>query len=211
MKPETLLVLAVLVPTLFCRAQDTRTTAGSPASNAPSTTPSTPVPVAPPNVDDNTYVIGALDVLTVTVWKEQTLSGGLLVRPDGMISMPLIGDIQASNLTPLQLADQIAVKLKKFIQDPNVTVVISQIHSKVIYMLGEVGKKGPIEMTPEMTLLEAISIAGGPTDYANTKKIYILRSEGGKHVKIPVHYKEAVKGDSSSNLLLKPDDTIVVP
>jgi polysaccharide export outer membrane protein len=169
------------------------------------------VPAAPANVDDNTYVIGALDVLTVTVWKEPTLSGGLLVRPDGMISMPLIGDIQASNLTPLQLADQIAVKLKKFIQDPNVTVVISQIHSKVIYMLGELGKKGPIEMTPEMTLLEAISIAGGPTDYANTKKIYILRSEGGKHVKIPVHYKEAIKGDSSSNLLLKPDDTIVVP
>jgi polysaccharide export outer membrane protein len=78
-------------------------------------------------------------------------------------------------------------------------------------MLGEVAKKGPIEMTPGMTLLEAISIAGGPTDYANTKKIYILRNESGKHVKLPVHYKEALKGDNAYNLALKPDDTIVVP
>jgi polysaccharide export outer membrane protein len=211
MKPLTLLVFAVLVATLCCRAQDTKATAGSPATNLSPTKPSAPVPAAPANVDESTYVIGPLDVLAISVWKEQTLSGGLLVRPDGMISMPLIGDIQASNLTPLQLADQIALKLKKFIQDPNVTVVVSQIHSKVVYMLGEVGRKGPIEMTPEMTLLEAISIAGGPTDYANTKKIYILRSEAGKHIKIPVHYKEALKGDSSFNLLLRPDDTIVVP
>jgi polysaccharide export outer membrane protein len=162
------------------------------------------------DVEDN-YVIGPLDVLTVSVWKEQALSGSLLVRPDGMISMPLVGDIQASNLTPLQLADQISSRLKKFIQDPNVTVVISQIHSKVVYMLGEVGRKGPIEMTPGMTLLEAISIAGGPTDYANTKKIYILRNDGGKHVKLPVHYKQALKGDNTYNVALKPDDTIVVP
>jgi polysaccharide export outer membrane protein len=157
------------------------------------------------------YVIGASDVLTVTVWKEPTLSGSILVRPDGMISLPLLGDVQASGLTPLQLADQIATKLKKFIQDPNVSVVISQIHSKVIYLLGEVGKKGPIEMTPGMTLLEAIASAGGVTDYANTKKIYILRDEAGKHQKIPVHYKEALKGDSTLDLVLKPGDTIVVP
>ena len=160
---------------------------------------------------DDAYVIGPGDVLAIGVWKEQALSGNLLVRPDGMISMALIGEIQASNLTPTQLADQISGKLKKFIQDPNVTVVISQIHSKVVYMLGEIAKKGPIEMTPGMTLLEAISIAGGPTDYANTKKIYILRHDGGKQVKLPVHYKEALKGDSTCNLQLKTDDTIVVP
>jgi polysaccharide export outer membrane protein len=209
MKSGTLLVLVVLVPTLLCRAQDTTTTAGSASAEGPDTAPANSLRVAA-NVDD-TYVIGPLDVLTVTVWKEQTLSGSLLVRPDGMISMPLIGDIQASNLTPLQLANQITLKLKQFIQDPNVTILIGQIHSKVVYLLGEVGKKGPIEMTPEMTLLEAISIGGGPTDYANTKKIYILRSEAGKHVKIAVHYKEALKGDDSCNLPLKPGDTIVVP
>jgi polysaccharide export outer membrane protein len=159
----------------------------------------------------DSYVIGASDVLTITVWKEPTLSGSLLVRPDGMISVPLLGDVQASGLTPLQLAYQIAVKLKKFIQDPNVSVVLTQINSKKVYLLGEVGKKGPMEMTPGMTLLEAIASAGGLTDYANTKKIYILRDDAGKHEKIPVHYKEALKGDSELNLVLKSGDTIVVP
>jgi polysaccharide export outer membrane protein len=145
------------------------------------------------------------------VWKEPTLSGSLLVRPDGMISLPLLGDVQASGMTPLQLADAIEGKLKKFIQDPKVSVVLTQIHSKIIYLLGEVGKKGPVEMTPGMTLLEAISSAGGLTDFANTKKIYILRTEAGAHQKILVHYKEALKGDTNLNLVLEPGDTIVVP
>ena len=89
--------------------------------------------------------------------------------------------------------------------------MVSQIHSKVVYLLGEVEKRGPVEMTPGMTLLNAIASAGGLTDYANTKKIYILRDEAGKHEKIPVHYKEALKGDSEFNLVLEPGDTIVVP
>jgi polysaccharide export outer membrane protein len=179
-------------------------TAAAPANPVP-----TPAPAA--GVAAETYVIGASDVLTVTVWKEPTLSGSILVRPDGMISLPLLGDVQAAGLTPQQLADQITNKLKKFVQDPNVSVVIGQIHSKIVYLLGEVGKKGPIEMTPGMTLLEAIGSAGGLTEYANAKKIYILRDEGGKHLKIPVHYKEALKGDSTLDLALKPGDTIVVP
>ena len=114
-------------------------------------------------------------------------------------------------MTPLQLADQITAKLKKFIQDPNVSVVVGEVHSKVIYLLGEVGKKGPVEMTSGMTLLDAIAAAGGLTDYANAKKMYILRDEAGKHEKILVHYKEALKGDSQFNLILEPGDTIVVP
>jgi polysaccharide export outer membrane protein len=159
----------------------------------------------------DSYVIGASDVLTITVWKEPTLSGSILVRPDGMISLALLGDVEASGLTPLQLADQITTKLKKFIQDPNVSVVISQIHSKVIYLLGEVVKRGPVEMTPGMTLLEAIASAGGLTDFAHSRKIYILRNESGTQQKIPVNYKQALKGNSTLNLALKPGDTIVVP
>jgi len=180
-----------------------------PVQSAP--TPVAPAPPAPAAGAANTYIIGPSDVLTVTVWKEQTLSGSNLVRPDGMISLPLLGDVQASGFTPVQLADEITGKLKKFVQDPNVSVVVAQIHSKIVYLLGEVGKKGPIEMTPGMTMLEAIGSAGGLTDYANAKKIYILREEGGKHLKIPVHYKEALKGDSTQDLALKPGDTIVVP
>ena len=174
---------------------------------APSQTAPPPAAGAP----SDTYIIGPSDVLSITVWKEPTLSSSLLVRPDGMISLPLLGDVLATGLTPLQLADQIASKLKKFVQDPNVSVVVSQIHSKIVYLLGEVGKKGPIEMTPGLTVLEAIGSAGGLTDYANAKKIYILRNDGGKNEKIPVKYKQALKGDRSLDLVLKSGDTIVVP
>jgi polysaccharide export outer membrane protein len=209
MKLGRLLVLAFFVPSLFCPAQD-KESAGKPAPPALAAPAPAPAAMAAGAAAD-TYVIGASDVIAISVWKEPTLSGSLLVRPDGMISLPLLGDVQASGLTPLQLADQIATKLKKFVQDPNVSVVVSQIHSKVVYLMGEVGKKGPIEMTPGMTLLEAIGSAGGITEFANAKKIYILRDEAGKHEKIPVHYKEALKGDSALDLVLKPGDTIVVP
>lgn len=217
MKSGILYILAFLVPSLCCYAQNTMPT-GKPAEvTAPVAT--APLVVAPaitapglaPGAAADTYVIGPSDVLSISVWKEPTLSGTILVRPDGMISMPLLDDVQASGLTPLQLADQIAKKLKKFVLDPNVTVVISQIHSKVIYLLGEVAKKGPVDMTPDMTLLQAIASAGGLTDYANTRKLYVLRDEAGKQVKIPVHYKKALKGNSTDNLVLKPGDTIVVP
>jgi polysaccharide export outer membrane protein len=202
MNPGRLFILAFIVPSLVCLAQE-KQLAGEPA----------PAAMAAPAVGAaaESYVIGASDTLTVTVWKEATLSGNLLVRPDGMISMPLLGDVQASGMTPLQLTDSIEAKLKKFVQDPKVSVVLTQIHSKIIYLLGEVGKKGPVEMTPGMTLLEAISSAGGLTDFANSKKIYILRNEAGSHQKIPVRYKEALKGDTTLNLPLKPGDTIVVP
>jgi polysaccharide export outer membrane protein len=215
MKPRKLLILAFAMPGIFLLAQDKDSTS-KPIQTATPVAASQAAPaIVPPalaaGAAADTYVIGPSDVIVVNVWKEPTLSGSLLVRPDGMISMPLLGDVQASGSTPLQLADQISAKLKKFVQEPNVSVVISQIHSKVVYLMGEVGKKGPIEMTPGMTLLEAIGSAGGVTDFANVKKMYILRDEAGKHEKIPVHYKEALKGDSALDLALKPGDTIVVP
>jgi polysaccharide export outer membrane protein len=199
MKQANLAILALL-PGLLCAAQDK-----TPATQ--DKTASADAGIAAPS----SYVIGASDVLTITVWKEPTLSGPILVRPDGMISMALLGDVQASGLTPAQLGDQITTRLKKFIQDPNVSVVLTQINSKKVYLLGEVLKKGPVELTPGMTLLEAVSSAGGLTDFANTKKMYILRNDGGKNQKIPVQYKQALKGDSSLNVVLKPGDTIVVP
>jgi polysaccharide biosynthesis/export protein len=201
MKPGNLLIAAFFVPALFSLAQDNKPV--PPAAGKPAATEASAV--------SDTYVIGPTDVLTVSVWKETTLTGTYLVRPDGMISMPLLGDIQASGLTALQLTDQIAAKLKKFVQDPTVTVILTGINSKKIYMLGEIGRKGPIEMTPGMTLLQAIATAGGFSDFANVRKVYILRNEGGVQQKIPVRYKQALKGDSSRNLVLKPGDTIVVP
>jgi polysaccharide export outer membrane protein len=203
MKTGSFLIVALLAQALLSPAQNKMPP--TPVTTQPSATAAA-APVVP-----DSYVIGASDAVTVTVFKEPTLSNSLLVRPDGMISMPLLGDIMAAGKTPLQLADEVTAKLKKYIQDPNVTVTVQGINSKKVYLMGEVGKAGPLEMTPGMTLLQAIATAGGLTQYANAKKIYILRSEGGKLQKIPVQYKQALKGDSSLNLPLIPGDTIVVP
>ncbi len=127
-----------------------------------------------------------------------------------MISLALVGDLQAAGRTPMQLADDIAVKLKKYIQDPVVTVVVMAVNSQRIFMVGEVGHVGPIMLTPGMTALQAIATAGGLSPYANSKKIYILRNEDGKQQKIPFNYKQAVKGENQGPSL-KPGDTIVVP
>jgi polysaccharide biosynthesis/export protein len=216
MKRMNCLLALVLIAPVCLFAQNSEPVVSSPdlSKASPSSEVAGPVANSQSSAKGGTtadYVIGASDLLTVTVWKEATISGSYLVRPDGMISIPLVGDIQASGLTATQLGNQIAIKLKKFMQDPNVTVLISQIHSKVVYLLGEVAKRGPVEMTAGMTFLQAISNAGGLTDYANTKKMYILRTIAGKQTTIPLHYKLALKGDGTENLILQPGDTIVVP
>jgi polysaccharide biosynthesis/export protein len=212
------LLLAFFISAPSCHAQDAAP-ANPPATQEnvnptfPAVVRETAKPFVPAAVKpvDGSYVIGASDVITVTVLKEPTLSSSLLVRPDGMITMPLLGDVKASGLTPLQLADGIAIRLMKYIQDPNVSVILTQINSRKVYLIGEVTKTGAVDITPGMTLLEAIASAGGLTQYANSKKMYILRSEDGKHSKVPVRYKDALKGNSALNLTLKSGDTIVVP
>ncbi len=162
-------------------------------------------------VDSSTYIIGAEDALQVTVWKEPTLSGAFPVRPDGMISLGLVGDVPAAGLTPMQLGLNITERLKKYIQDPSVSVVVTAVNSQRIFMIGEIGRVGPLALTPGMTPLQAISAAGGLTTFANAKHIYILRGPQGKQVKIPFNYKLALKGDSTQLISLQPGDTIVVP
>jgi polysaccharide export outer membrane protein len=157
------------------------------------------------------YRIGPDDSLEVTVWKEPTLSGAFLVRPDGMISLLLLGDVRAAGLTPMQLAGDLTQHLKKFLQDPLVAVTVVAANSQKIYVLGEVQKVGPIEMSTEMSPLQAIAAAGGLSPYANQKKIYILRGTPGKQKKIPFNYKNALKGKPNSSVILMAGDTIVVP
>ena len=202
MNPGKILLPIFCLSALICLAQDKAPVVAPPVV--------VPTPTAPVVAVDS-YVIGASDMLAVTVWKEATLSGSLLVRPDGKISMPLLGDVQAVGMTPLQLADEISNGLKKFIQDPMVSVVLTQVNSKKVFLIGEVGKTGPVEMTSGMTLLQAIASAGGLSNYANAKKMYILRDDAGKSQRIALHYKEALKGNSAFNLVLKAGDTIVVP
>jgi polysaccharide biosynthesis/export protein len=157
------------------------------------------------------YVIGADDMLHISVWKEPDLTETLPVRPDGKISMPLLNDITAAGLTPLQLRDSITEKLKKYIADPRVSVAVTAMHSQRIFVSGEVVHSGPMTLLPNMTMLQAISEAGF-TQFANVKGIYLLRTENGKQQKIPFNYKEVVKGrHPEQNIALKPGDTIVVP
>ena len=158
-----------------------------------------------------TYVIGPEDTLHVSVWKEPDLTATLPVRPDGMISMPLLNDVQASGLTPMQLAVSITEKLKKYVTDPRVTVVVTAMNSQRIYVLGEVLHTGAMALIPNMNVLQALASAGF-TQFANTKGIYVLRTENGKQNKMPFNYKKVIKGeDVSQNIVLKPGDTIVVP
>ena len=157
------------------------------------------------------YVIGPQDVLHVAVWKEADLTATLPVRPDGKISLPLLDDVQAAGLTPKRLADSVTEKLRKYIADPRVTVVVTAINSKRIYLVGEVLHAGATPMLPNMTVLQALSSAG-LNQFANTKRIYVLRTENGKQQKLPVNYKKLVKGERiEQNYLLQPGDTIVVP
>jgi polysaccharide biosynthesis/export protein len=157
------------------------------------------------------YVIGADDTLHISVWKEPDMSVTLPVRPDGKISIPLLDDVQAAGMTPMQLAASIKLKLKKYIEDPRVTVVVTAMNSQRVYVTGEVTHSGPIPLLPGMTVLQALSSAGF-TQFANLKAIYLLRTENGQETKIPFKYKDAIRGKSTqTDLALKPGDTIVVP
>lgn len=167
--------------------------------------------VNPSPVAKSVYVIGPSDVLAITVWKEPGLSGTIPVRPDGMVSMALLGDIQAAGFTPMQLSDDVTTKLRHYIRDPRVFVVVTAVNSQRIFLLGEVAHAGPVPLTPGMTALQAISTGGGLTQFANVKKIYVLRTEGSKQQKIAVKYKQALKGDTDENVVLRSGDTIVVP
>ncbi len=164
------------------------------------------------NPIDPNYVIGPQDTLDISVWKEPDLTRTVPVRPDGKISLPLLDDVQAGGLTPGQLKAEITQRLKKYFTDPRVTVTVTTIASQRIYVLGEVTRAGAYPLLPGMTLLQALSSAGGFTQFANTKNIYLLRVENGKQVKHPFNYKDVVNGkNTAQNTVLKAGDTIVVP
>jgi polysaccharide export outer membrane protein len=182
-----------------------------PAPSAATSTPEKVMAAPPSSVAGPDYVIGPEDVLHIAVWKENDLTATLPVRPDGKISLPLLDDVQAAGLTPKQLAVSVTEKLKKYIADPRVTVVVTAINSKRVYLVGEVLHVGAMPMLPNMTVLQALSSAG-LNQFANTKKIYVLRTANGKQLKLPVNYRELVKGQQiDQNYVLQPGDTIVVP
>src|SRR5689334_5310904 len=180
------------------------------AQTSPSTTAPAPQK-APTSVAADDYIIGPDDTLHISVWKEPDLTETLPVRPDGKISMPLLNDVAAAGMTPTQLAASITEKLKKYVADPRVTVVVTAMNSQKVYLTGEVLHPGPTALTPNMTVLQALAGAGF-TQFANTKGIYVLPTQNGKQHKIPLNYKKLIKGEAvDQNLMLKPGDTVVVP
>jgi polysaccharide export outer membrane protein len=161
---------------------------------------------------DPEYKIGPQDVLRIDVWKEAEISRTAPVRPDGRISLPLLNDVQAAGLTPTQLATVITDGLKKFITNPQVTVGVTEINSRRVYVTGEVTHQGAFPLLPNMTVLQALSSAGGFSQFAKLKSIYVLRTEDGKQIKHPFNYKDVVSGKKpESNIPLLPGDVIVVP
>jgi polysaccharide export outer membrane protein len=169
-------------------------------------------PPAKAATDDPNYSIAPEDVLTIDVWKEPEISRTVPVRRDGKISLPLLNDLQAAGLTPTQLGTEIVEKLKATIVHPQVTVIVAQMSSLRIYILGQVTRGGAYPLVPDMTVMQALSIAGGFTAYANVKKIYVMRRENGADRIFAVNYKEVISGrKTEQNIHLKAGDTIVVP
>lgn len=199
-----LLACALSIPAAAQNPQD------KPTQMARADKPS--IPAGSTVANDAAYQIGAQDVLNVSVWKEPDLSGPVPVRPDGMISLPLINDVQAAGLTPMQLSELLTTKLHKYLSQPRVTVIVTAMNSQRIYILGEVTRPGAFPLLPNMTALQALSSAGGFTQFADMKNIYVLRNENGSQKKFPLNYKQVVKGARpEENIALKPGDTIVVP
>ena len=203
------MILSLIAVAMPAQAQQAASDKPPAAQSAPADASAATAKAA---TQDPNYVIGAQDVLDVSVWKEPEVSRLVPVRPDGKISLPLLNDVQAAGLTPAQLAAQITVALKKYVTSPQVTVIVTTINSQRIYIIGEVTRPGAFPMLPGMNVLQGLSSAGGFTQFAKTKSIYVLRMENGKQQKYPVNYKEVVSGKHpDQDILLKAGDTIVVP
>jgi polysaccharide export outer membrane protein len=165
------------------------------------------------NTPDDRYVIGNADMLQVYVWKEPELTESVPVRSDGKVSLPLIGEIQASGRTPVQLKEEISAKLSTYLTAPVVTVVVTQVNSQKFNILGRVTKPGSYSLSATTTVLDAIAVAGGFLDFAKQKDIYILRRDSrGKESRIAFNYKDVIRGQKpEENITLVPNDTIIVP
>jgi polysaccharide biosynthesis/export protein len=175
--------------------------------SAPATAPTETKP------HDDTFIIGADDLLAINVWKEPDVSRTVPVRSDGKISLPLVGEVTAAGRTPLQLEKEISTKLLNYMTDPEVTVIVQQINSEKYNILGQVAKPGAYPLTAATTIVDAIATAGGFKDFAKKKGIYILRQNpGGGETRIAFNYQDFIKGKSTAqNIPLQPHDTVIVP
>lgn len=203
MKSAGLLALLLATSTMWAQA--------SAAPAPPSVDPAATTTAVQPH--DNTFVIGPDDVLAVNVWKEPEISRSVPVRSDGKISLPLVGEVQASGQTPHQLEVEIAKKLQSYMSEPDVTVIVQEIKSQKFNILGLVAKPGAYPLTHSVTVLDAIALAGGFRDFAKQKSIYVLRQNpDGTQARLPFNYKDVIKGkNAEQNIKLQPGDTVYIP
>lgn len=213
-----LLVLVLSLSGMAVFAQDKQ-----PASKPPAASP--PPAAKPPAdalqkaqskaavaADSDSYVIGPEDVLYIYVWKEENLSRTVPVRMDGMISIPLVDDVKAAGMTPLQLKEYLLVKLREYVETPDVTVIVQEANSYRVYVQGEVKTPGVYKLRTETSLVQIIVMAGGFTDWADKKKITILRKEGGKEARIRANYNKIIDGDEGAkDVILKSGDIVIIP
>jgi len=183
-------------------------TAESPAARKPDTDVSTSVGTS---VDPDTYHIGLDDQLMISVWREPELSLSVVVRPDGMITLPLLSDIRVAGLKPTELQQLLTEKLKPYVTEPQVTVIVQGIRSRKVYLVGNVGKQGAYNLDGGETVLQLLAACGGVGTFAKADSIYVLRTENKKQVRIPFQYKKAIKGRAKDDVVLQPGDVVVVP
>ena len=161
---------------------------------------------------DPSYIIGPTDILEIQVWKEPDFSRQVLVRPDGKLTLPLVGDIHVSGMTTMALKELLTEKLKDYIDSPEVTVILVESHSKNFYIIGKISRPGTYPLMKDMTVLQAISVAGGLGEWADADSIRIIRKSGAQEKILHFDYKEVISGKNlKQNILLQPNDTIVVP
>ena len=187
--------------------------AASPLVSADVSSVSNSVSPQAPKPHDDGFVIGNGDVLAISVWKQPDLSRSIPVRSDGKISLPLIGDVQATGQTPLKLEEDLTHRLQPYLNEPEVTVIVEQINSQKFNILGKVAKPGSYSLVNSTTVLDAIALAGGCREFAKQKSIYILRRHpDGSEVRFPFNYQDVIKGkNTAQNIELQPHDTVVVP
>ena len=184
-----------------------------PAAPAASATNGAPPPATPAGVTPPTdYVIGPDDQLSVVFWRDKDMSADVVVRPDGKITLPLLNELQASGLTPEQLRLKVTEEAKRYVEEPTATIVVRQINSRKVFIMGQVGKPGPYPLSGPTTVLQMLATAGGIAEYAKSEEIVIMRTENGKPVSRKFNYKEVSKGKNMvQNIELRPGDTIIVP
>jgi polysaccharide export outer membrane protein len=205
MKKIAIVTLLAALPAVLCAGLAAAQSGKQDAAVAPASAAAGVV--TPPG-----YVIGPEDVLTFVFWREKDLSGDVIVRPDGRISLPLLNEFEAAGLTPDQLREKVMTAADQYVQDPNLTVVVKQINSRRVFITGMVNKPGPYSLMSSTSVVQLIAMAGGLQDYAKKKNIVVMRTERDHPVRYKFNYDDVIEGKNlAQNIELKPGDTVIVP